>query len=375
MTKGQIIYLPIVGWNTLFQRAQQLMTVAAKHGITVYHVNPHITSRKFRVSNTSTKNVYEILPETAAYPRRGMSILAAKKLAKQIASIVTTNHTQQTLIWVNAPYWNKVVQVLKTLLEDAPVVYDILDDFVSFDDLVPYKESLLRGHSQLIKTSTIISYTAKNLLRVYPAIKSNRSIYLPNGVNVNEWSISEPPKDNILVGFFGSFAFWADVKPIYMLLSKQVPVEIIGPISNSNLYATPNLRVLPAISHNELSVHASKWSCGIIPFLKLSLTDCTDPVKLYEYMALGLPVVASELSELQLIASTMNEYIRPTLVPCGQPEAFADAVLKAVNSDTIEKRLARREWASKQSWESRMTTMLTTLGLEAWYDNTARRRY
>jgi Glycosyl transferases group 1 len=52
------------------------------------------------------------------------------------------------------------------------------------------------------------------------------------------------------------------------------------------------------VRHEELSEHAARWDVAMIPFLPGPLADTVDPIKVYEYLALGLPVVATGLPHL-----------------------------------------------------------------------------
>jgi glycosyltransferase involved in cell wall biosynthesis len=67
--------------------------------------------------------------------------------------------------------------------------------------------------------------------------------------------------------------------------------------------AFPNIHLLGPRSYDLVPRYLAHSDVGIIPFKKNPLTDCVSPVKLYEYMASGLPVVSVEWKELQAIGS------------------------------------------------------------------------
>ena len=178
-------------------------------------------------------------------------------------------------------------------------------------------------------------------------------------------------RDNI-VGFFGSFATWVDASVFNLLLDAKVNVDVIGPHSHpqfNTLLRHPRFKYYGVLPHKQLVTIAHTWKCGLIPFIESNLTKCVDPVKFYEYNAMGLPVVATELAEIQLIAACMPIEAAPMLVPARHPVSFYRAVKKMMEEDSPEKRQARRLWASQHSWYSRVHTMLKSVELDYWLED------
>ncbi len=80
------------------------------------------------------------------------------------------------------------------------------------------------------------------------------------------------------------------------------------------LRACGNVHCLDAVPYGQLPEYARYFDIGLIPFLINKLTVAVNPLKLMEYFALGLPVLASRLPELEAIdgplwlASTAEEF-------------------------------------------------------------------
>lgn len=182
-----IIYLPIVGYQTLRQRAQHLIAVAGQRKIRVFHVNPHIgMDSRFLVRATEDRNVYEVFLKRAAYPERGMNNDSVLQSVMYLASLLP-EYGGQCIIWVNISYWSPIAIPLKKVKPETILIYDILDVFSEFDDLIPYQNWLLQEHHRLLKECTLCAYTAKELLNIYPEIKDVAHLHVPNGINIEDF--------------------------------------------------------------------------------------------------------------------------------------------------------------------------------------------
>ena len=85
---------------------------------------------------------------------------------------------------------------------------------------------------------------------------------------------------------------------------------------------------------------------GLIPFAVSSLTVAVNPVKLYEYLAAGLPVAATPLPELAQFGDVCY--------PGASGDAFVRAVELAVSEASDDPRRAeRRALARRHTWSQR----------------------
>jgi glycosyltransferase involved in cell wall biosynthesis len=89
---------------------------------------------------------------------------------------------------------------------------------------------------------------------------------------------------------------------------------------------------------------------AIIPFLSCPLTLATNPIKLYEYFACGLPVVSTRLPE-------MDQF--PGLVYLADnPDEFLVQIEKALQEDDPALRSRRRDVARQESWMARCAQLV-----------------
>ncbi|HEX9189763.1 MAG TPA: glycosyltransferase, partial [Vicinamibacteria bacterium] len=118
----------------------------------------------------------------------------------------------------------------------------------------------------------------------------------------------------------------------------------------------PNLKLLGEVDYQEVPGLVAGWDVCLVPFVDTELTRCVDPVKVYEYLAAGRPVVATPLPELRRL--------EPGLVRlAGAAEDFIGALAAAAEERHDEKSAARRRgWASRETWAARAEELLRLTG-------------
>ena len=93
-----------------------------------------------------------------------------------------------------------------------------------------------------------------------------------------------------------------------------------------------------------------------IPYLRNAYTRNCFPLKTFEYLAAGKPVIASGLPEL----AGMD----PHVVLVDGVEAFVAAVESALGRTTARDVGARQELARRNTWETRTQRLLELVGAE-----------
>jgi glycosyltransferase involved in cell wall biosynthesis len=131
--------------------------------------------------------------------------------------------------------------------------------------------------------------------------------YLGNGVDYAHFQMRDgvgaPEKPRI--GYIGALAPWLDFDAIAQLARRHPEWEVVmvGPIllgveqEVMRLTELPNVFHLAAVPYDRLPEILGQFSLGLIPFRYNELTRGVNPNKLYEYLAAGLPVVATRFSD------------------------------------------------------------------------------
>lgn len=230
--------------------------------------------------------------------------------------------------------------------------YFCLDDFTLFKGAFNCIQMLEKSILTRVDTCFAISETLKQS-RV-PA--KGKSYFLPQGVEVEHFTLKSPkyvkdisriPKPQI--GFFGLIASWIDLKLVERCADAYPDFSFVfigkHEVNIESLCAHKNIFLLGEIPYAELPKYAMEFDVGLIPFEINELTIAANPLKLLEYFALGVPVVATDLPEIRkfndlvFIAKSKNEFIELIKVALDE-------------TSTESKRLKRKATAKKYSWGS-----------------------
>ncbi|MAF27409.1 MAG: glycosyltransferase [Gemmatimonadota bacterium] len=135
----------------------------------------------------------------------------------------------------------------------------------------------------------------------------------------------------------------------------EVAFVFVGPrqLPRCELDAIPNVYFRDAVPYAEVPGVLSALDAAFLPYVESTLTDCINPLKLREFLAAGLPVVATPLPEVVVL--------REHLYPAGGPMAWKDALRAALSEDPV-KRAARSCAMKSEGWEARTEEFSRALG-------------
>jgi len=151
-----------------------------------------------------------------------------------------------------------------------------------------------------------------------------------------------------VLGYVGTIATWFDWEWV-ITLAKTRPsdvVRLIGPVFAPAPVALPqNIEMMPSCNHQAALLAMQDFDVGLIPFKKNELTASVDPIKYYEYRALGLPVVSTDFGEMKFRGGEAGTYIsrglhdvRAIVEQALQHTATTDSVQQFKDSNTWEVR-------------------------------------
>ncbi|MCB1742248.1 MAG: glycosyltransferase family 4 protein [Gammaproteobacteria bacterium] len=193
-----------------------------------------------------------------------------------------------------------------------------------------------------------------------------RVIVAPNGVDCKAYSNMQPPRrgiaDDPRIGFVGSLKSWHGIeilldafREIASLLPRaRLIVTGDGPLRGwIEGYARgaglqDSVEITGWLSHAQLPAALSRVDVALAPYPALDRFYFS-PLKLFDYLAAGRPIVASNLGQVAEIVSHERNAL---LVPAGEVMALADAVLRIVRDVQLATRLAgeARRTALQHDW-------------------------
>jgi glycosyltransferase involved in cell wall biosynthesis len=260
---------------------------------------------------------------------------------------------QPAQIWTFAPD----VDFLAGAFREEAIVYYCVDEFSEFEGFdavaTAAAERRLIVKSQVVLTSAARLYEARRDL--HPHVHLVR-----HGVDFEHFAraaredlplpeeLSSIPRPR--AGFFGLLQHWFDVALLAEVARRtpQMSFVLIGDVQTdvTRLAALPNVHLLGRKPYADLPAYCRGFDVGLIPFVRSSMTENVNPIKLREYLAAGLPVVSTALPEVAALTEDMGDAIRLA----DDAESFG-AAIRAAQPGTADERIRRSAACADQSWD------------------------
>ena len=223
--------------------------------------------------------------------------------------------------------------------------FDAVDDWSDLDLVADLKARVTLGYAALRTVDSITANTRVTAERL-PRVGGTVSI-VPNGVDVRRFHDALPQRPaGIPEGQFAVYAGVIQERIDVDLLCRvartsKIPVVVAGGGDESILAELQSAGVftLGRLDHELVPGLLKSAAVGLLPHRIMPLTESMDPLKLLEYLAAGLPVVATplpgvEISDRVLVASTPERFA----------QAIADAAAIGVSS-TPDPAVRLRDWS------------------------------
>ncbi len=354
-----IVFIATVAWNRNWQRQQEWASRLARYNRVLYvapygmtSMGPLTVLKKFRrqksfsyhhtLDEQSQKNLEHVRLIFA--PLRNISwlnALNARWMQRQLKKLGVQDGSE-TLFWVCNPADTSVA-----LLKRYPrsrVVYDIAMRFGMLPDAPKW---ILESQAALAQRADAILHDSTAVLQDLPTDTYYKATYVPQGFAAETLSAHPKPDPRVAAipqprAVYIGLDTVLDVSLLKKLLA-QLPnlhLVMIGDIE-PHPFEHERLHWLGPVNLDQKDAYLAGAKVGLIPYLVNDYTAGTFPTKFFEYRALGLPVVSTNLPELQKfpgqvhLATTHAEFIQQ--------------VQRAVTEPTT----VPRDFLQKHSWDAR----------------------
>lgn len=256
---------------------------------------------------------------------------------------------------VPVPEWLPVIRSLRRA--GCVAVYDCID---LWDSELGYGWYGRRAEKRIARASDPVVATAPALVRHVSKMVEGPVRLLPNAFNARVFragaGASRPadlPEEERLALYVGAlWGGWMDWVLVGCTAeeSPHVPFVFVGDHRGEGGSLPRNCHFLGLKAQSDLPAYLAHATAGFLPWRADAITRATSPLKVYEYLAMGVPVVAPDLEPLRgLPGVTLTE----------GSGAFIDA-LTAMLRDGVDgrSRAAMASFASRNSWEQRVDDLL-----------------
>jgi GT2 family glycosyltransferase/glycosyltransferase involved in cell wall biosynthesis len=353
-----VIVLSIIDWDFRFQRPQQLGTQFGRHGHRVFY----LSTTQFLAEGGPAWDLArkaENVGELRIRSRRALDVYRGSLdaadldvLAESFEELAGDLAMGDAVCLVQIPFWAPLAERLRDRL-GWRVAYDCMDEWTNFPgfgaEVLAREEALVRGAD-----ATIVS--ADRLWEKWKGVAPHL-ILAKNGIDSEHYRAlyGENPllagARHPIIGYYGALASWVDVPLLEKIVAAHpdATIALAGghfDVDLSPLSRKPNVRLLGQRPYAEMPQLLWNFDVCVIPFLVNDITEATNPVKFYEYLYGGKPVVAPALTELL-------PYAPLAYLARGHEDFLAklDAALRERADDP--RREARRRVAEENDWAHR----------------------
>lgn len=329
--KPVIIYPPTIDWDYLHQRPQQLLKALARLGCVGVFCNI---------------NLHQLHPAGITYLNDDLVL----------ANGISFGDTVQ---WARAAYPRSPIVAYFTypphITKVRPLKFD-LTIFDSVDEPTGEFANWLPSYAEAVQTADEVLASAGSLAERAHPYAANQVHLIPNGCDYEHFRTAQTRRklysqpfsgDKPIIGYIGTIAPWLD-RVLINSMARCLPeyeFVFIGPLllQHGVAITSSNMHFLGHRDYEDLPRYLSNFSYCLIPFKLTEMTKGVNPVKFWEYLASGIPILSTQLPEIP------PEYV--TLVTDDLFPGFSPVESEAGRD-------ARIALASDNSWTNRAAKLL-----------------
>lgn len=344
-------------WFTWTQRPHHFVDVASQlgHSTTIYS-NRSIANLFTGSSNASHGQVIRtnyLLPSPRLDRIPGALMLNSFQRRRLLKSFQDSH--SDVHVFASVP---------SELLERKPpyLIYDCMDDWSDFPSLPP---SVVENERRLCQMADKIWVVSEHLYRKFDDDYAAKLEYVPNGVDFRHFSEAtefNEPHMRPTLGYVGALHSWFDAQ-LVATVAAMLPnwdIILVGPIllepNQRQSLQLPNIQFLGRQPYDALPKIIAGFDVSMIPFILTDLIKGTSPIKLYEYLAAGLPVVSTSMPEVL-------PFREPGVVICADnPDEFAQGIQDLYHAKSPEMLARRQQIARHHTWQERFQQALRGIG-------------
>lgn len=377
-----ILCLSSIDWDFIWQGHQQIMSILAENNNRILFIEntgvraptlrdlPRIKkrlkdwTRGVRGIRRERDNLYVFSPIVLPFPySRIARWINRHVLFFYLSRWMKAMDFHDPIIWTFLPT-GLVLDLIHNLNKKITIYYCI-DNFAMSSSLA---RKVKPTEKKLIEQSDLVFVTSQELYKF--CSQYNPRVYsFPFGVNIESFDRARqearPPLPEDLreiptpiIGYIGGIHKWIDQDLIKKLarLHPDYSFVFVGPLQTDvrDLSGLKNVLFLGHKSHEQLPYYINLFSVGIIPYLITEYTKNVYPTKLNEYLAMGKPVVSTDLPEIQ----AFNEIYGNIVITGKDSEEFSRGLQTSLISENDDQVREKRIRAAKDNtWLKKIEEM------------------
>jgi glycosyltransferase involved in cell wall biosynthesis len=224
---------------------------------------------------------------------------------------------------------------------------------------------------RIFKRADLVFCTARSLWKEV-SFQHEKAVYVGNVADVEHFVRANDPQTRIpedianlphpVVGFFGAInSFKLDYNLIKVTAKTFLKgsIVLIGPIRNSGqakvikIPQGKNIHYLGTRDYSSLPGYLKGFDICIIPYIDSEYTRHVFPLKFFEYLSAGKPIVSTPLPSLRDFNNLFYQ--------AGDETEWAAALWMAISENSEEKKYTRKNISLANSWHARVSQIESNL--------------
>jgi len=292
--------------------------------------------------------------------------ISPERAVKQIQKRALELNFGDFIIW---SYYPPIMPYLRSLGQKL-TVFDAVDNWVEHPSYESIKKKLKADYKHIKSSADLIFTVAEELQTIFD--NQSNVYWIPNGVDLTHYQdqqtvinrdIADLQKP--IIGYIGVVQDRVDIELIKFAASKNPNKSfvIVGPVwqqeHKESLGQIPNIHVLGYKSYHEAPAYIQQFDVALIPHKPSKFVTSTNPMKLYEYLACGKPVVATKGSGAEMFDDIV--YL------AADKEEFNRKIFMALQEDNKEEQEKRKKIMQDYSWNTIVKQMLELVNKKMSY--------
>jgi teichuronic acid biosynthesis glycosyltransferase TuaH len=334
---------------------KDLIVKKSSHGRRLYKAESEIDTNVPGLKVLTMPRLMSInwLPEGAVY--RSLLRLNQQALADRILGVVK-KYGIINYIYINS--FNFYYPDLGELLSPDVEVYHCVDPIV----FPVERKHGIKSESKLVRHSDVVICTSKQLYNE-KIVENRNTHFIPNAADIAHSGKALMPELAVhapvhsvkrpIVGYFGNIERRLDYELLDHVTRRNPAINFVfaGPVIKEHVpewfYERANIHLIGPVPYADMPSVVKGFDVAVIPFRKDAVSGTIFPLKLFEYLGAGKPVVATDFNP------DLADFTGNTVHYCADADGFSNAIQHCIDTDSTELRNGRLVVAAENTWEKR----------------------
>lgn len=295
------------------------------------------------------------------------SLFSEKKVYKKLNKIIKKifDEDEKLLVWSYFPMFVSYLDYFKNHAVKKPInIFDTVDNWTEHASFQQYKNRLQQNYKTIAKKTDIIFTVSKDLLQLYP--QNHHKYWIPNGVDIKHFEKKSDKKmihaGKPIIGYYGIIEKRLDYDLLKHIAQKNPDKSFvfIGWVWKNadvdELKKLQNVHFLGRKEYQDLPLYLNEFDLAIIPHKISQFTKSMNPIKLYEYLSAGKPIVTTKIAGL--------ERFQDLVYTADTPEQFNQKIQQALQENNQELQQERKQAVKEHTWNHRVDEMLKIIDIK-----------